>query len=57
VRQSQNIDDFPNVKRWKTEIDARPATISAYEKGKAINTKPVVTKESANVLFGQIAAR
>jgi hypothetical protein len=29
----------------------------AYEKGKAINTKPVVSKESANVLFGQTAAR
>jgi GST-like protein len=56
-RQSQSIDDFPNVKRWKTEIAARPATIRAYEKGKAINTKPVVTKESANVLFGQTAVR
>lgn len=54
--QSQNIDDFPNVKRWKAEIAERPATIRAYAKGKAINTAPVVTKESANVLFGQTAA-
>ena len=56
-RQSQRIDDFPNVKRWKVEIASRPATVRAYEKGKAINMTPVVTKESANVLFGQTATR
>ena len=56
-RQGQRIDDFPNVKRWKVEIASRPATVRAYEKGKAINTTPVVTKESANVLFGQTASR
>lgn len=55
-RQSQNIDDFPNLKRWKAKIAERPATIRAYEKGRAINTTPVVTKESMNVLFGQTAA-
>ena len=54
-RQKQNIDDFPNLKRWKAEIAARPATIRAYEKGKAINTAPVVSEESAKVLFGQTA--
>ena len=52
-RQSQNIDDFPNVKRWKADIAARPATIRAYEKGKAVNTAAVVTKQSMKVLFGQ----
>jgi GST-like protein len=54
-RQSQNIDDFPNVKRWKADIAARPATIRAYEKGKAVNTAAVVTKQSMKVLFGQTA--
>jgi len=54
-RQSQNIDDFPNVKRWKAEIAARPATIRAYEKGRAVNTTAVVTKQSMKVLFGQTA--
>jgi GST-like protein len=54
-RQKQHIDDFPNLKRWKAEIAARPATIRAYEKGKAINTAPVVSEESAKVLFGQTA--
>jgi GST-like protein len=54
-RQGQNLDDFPNIKRWKTEIAARPATIRAYAKGKAVNTAPVVTRDSAAVLFGQRA--
>ncbi len=54
-RQSQNIDHFPNLKRWKAEIAERPATIRAYAKGRHVNTAPVVNKESANVLFGQTA--
>jgi GSH-dependent disulfide-bond oxidoreductase len=54
-RQSQNIDDFPHLKRWKSEIAARPATIRAYEKGKAVNTAPTVTKEATSILFGQSA--
>lgn len=56
-RQGQNIDEFPSLKRWKAEIAARPGTIRAYEKGKAVNTTPTVTKESANILFGQTARR
>ena len=54
-RQGQNLDEFPHLKRWKEEIHARPATIRAYERGRAINTTPVVTKESVKVLFGQPA--
>jgi GST-like protein len=56
-RQGQNIDEFPNLKRWKAEIAARPATIRAYEKGKAVNTAPVVTDDAAKVLFGQTAMK
>jgi GSH-dependent disulfide-bond oxidoreductase len=56
-RQRQNLADFPNVKRWFEAIAARPATIRAYEKGKAINTIPSVNDEaSRKVLFGQTAA-
>ena len=54
-RQNQNIDDFPNLKRWRQDIKERPATARAYEKGKAINTAPVVDKNAADVLFGQTA--
>lgn len=56
-RQRQNIDDFPNLKRWKADIAARPATVRAYDKGRAVNTVPVVTKESTSVLFGQTARK
>jgi GSH-dependent disulfide-bond oxidoreductase len=54
-RQSQNIDDFPHLKRWKNEIAARPGTVRAYEKGRAVNTAPTVTKEAVGILFGQSA--
>jgi len=30
--------------------------IRAYEKGKAINTKPTIDEESRKILFGQTAA-
>ena len=29
-RQAQNIDDFPELKRWKAAIAARPAVVRAY---------------------------
>ncbi len=54
-RQKQNLDDFPNLKRWFEAIRARPAVVSAYEKGKALSAKPVVDEESRKVLFGQSA--
>jgi GST-like protein len=54
-RQQQDLNDFPNVKRWFETIQARPAVIRAYEKGKAINTKPTVDDESRKILFGQNA--
>ena len=54
-RQQQNLDDFPNLKRWFEAIKARPATQSAYEKGKAVSEKPVVDEDSRQYLFGQNA--
>jgi GSH-dependent disulfide-bond oxidoreductase len=36
-RQSQKLEDFPNVKRWFETIQTRPATIRAYDKAKEIN--------------------
>jgi len=53
-RQSQNIDDFPHLKRWKEAIRGRPAVQRAYELAKKINTAPAVSDaESRRVLFGQ----
>jgi GST-like protein len=56
-KQSQNLEDFPNLKRWRNEIATRPATIRAYAKGGMVNTAPTVTKESARILFRQKARR
>jgi GSH-dependent disulfide-bond oxidoreductase len=44
-RQKQNIEDFPNLKRWLETIKARPATIRAYEKAEALkNSNPINDK-------------
>jgi GST-like protein len=55
-RQGQKLEEFPHLKRWFEAIKARPATVSAYEKGKALNTAPSVSEESKKILFGQTAA-
>jgi GST-like protein len=36
-RQSQNLDDFPNLKRWFHTIKARPAVERAYAQAEKIN--------------------
>ncbi len=57
TREGQNLEDFPHLKRWFEAIAARPATVRAYAKGKAVNTTPTITEESKKLLFGQGAAR
>ena len=48
---------FANVRRWHDAIALRPATVAAYEKGRAINTVPTVTEASKKFLLGQTASR
>lgn len=56
-KQGQNLNDFPNLKRWFNTIAERPATRRAYDKGAAINTAPSVNSDEARrILFGQTAA-
>ncbi len=54
-KQGQNLDDFPNLRRWFAAIRERPATQRAYALAKQINPAPVVTEEARRVLFGQDA--
>jgi GST-like protein len=54
-RQQQNLNDFPNLKRWLEKIRARPAVVRAYERGAAVSSKPLVDEESRKFLFGQTA--
>ena len=54
-RQSQNIDDFPDLKRWHTAIKARPATERAYARAKEVNPQPrqAISDEERRILFSQ----
>ncbi|MFG1249000.1 glutathione binding-like protein [Xanthobacter flavus] len=54
-RQQQDLDTFPNLKRWFEAVAARPATIAAYAKGEPFTKRPTVTEEGKKILFGQTA--
>jgi GST-like protein len=54
-RQQQNLDDFPNLRRWFDTVRARPATVRAYAKGEPYSHRPAVTEEGKKILFGQTA--
>lgn len=44
VYQEQDLDDFPHVKRWFQAIQARPATVRAYDLVERINPAAAVRK-------------
>ena len=54
-RQGQNMDDFPNLKRWHASIRARPATARAYALAKQVNPNAggIRTEAERKILFGQ----
>jgi GST-like protein len=55
-RLGQDLNDFPDVKKWIDTIRERPATKRAYANGEAERYKqPVITEESRKILFGQTA--
>ncbi len=57
-RQQQNLDDFPNLKRWFQSIAERPAVKKAYALADKISPpKQGFTDEEKKVLFGQDASR
>ncbi len=52
-RQAQNLDDFPNVKRWFQAIAARPATQRAYALVDQVNPgQPPNDENAKKILFG-----
>lgn len=53
-RQSQNLDDFPHLKRWFQRIGKRPATQRAYALVEQINPgSPAHDDKARQILFGQ----
>lgn len=55
-RQQQNLEDFPNLKRWFETMRDRPAVIRAYEQGQPFSNTATVNDDSRKILFGQTAA-
>lgn len=54
-RQQQELDSFPNLRRWFDAVRQRPATQRAYAKGEQYAGRPTVTEEGKTILFGQTA--
>ncbi|PLZ79900.1 thiol:disulfide oxidoreductase, partial [Fischerella thermalis WC217] len=54
-RQGQKLEDFPHLKRWFETIQARPATIRAYEKAEAFKNQTLDVEKSRSFLFNQSA--
>jgi GST-like protein len=54
--QGQNLDYFPDLRRWFDTIRARPAVVRAYEIGDQIRPPAPMDDDAKKVLFGQTSA-
>jgi len=54
-RQQQELDAFPDLRRWFDAIRERPGTRRAYARGEPYMSRPAVTEEGKKLLFGQTA--
>ncbi|MEL6139760.1 MAG: glutathione binding-like protein [Cyanobacteria bacterium J06626_23] len=50
-KQGQNLDDFPNLKRWFEAIKARPAVEAAYARAKEFDSQSTLSDEAKKILF------
>lgn len=55
-RQGQNLDDFPQLKRWFAAMAARPAVQRAYARAEKVNAQTAMSKQAKKILFGQTSA-
>jgi GSH-dependent disulfide-bond oxidoreductase len=54
-RQQQDLDSFPNLRRWFNAVRSRRATQRAYARGEPFSSRPAVTEEGKKLLFGRTA--
>jgi len=52
-KQLQNIDDFPNIKRWMQTMQKRPAVQRAYALIEKVNPDTQMSDAAKKILFGQ----
>jgi GSH-dependent disulfide-bond oxidoreductase len=53
--QLQDLDEFPELKRWFEAVAARPATAHAYALAEPYRQRGPMTEEARRILFGQTA--